>query len=259
VFVRPLFRYGDGSKFNPTVPEEHVDDLPGHVERGEKCAGNSEIEWNGRSGPVVRRVKNFVFAPKAGEENRHAAKCHHADRVGREGDGHEFSQAAHSANVLFIVAAVNNGTRAEEEQRFEERVREQMKHADRDAADTKAHHHVTELRHGGVGKDAFDVGLRDCDERGEHGGDGADPGDNAQGWGSTGDSTRVRVHERIHTRDEEDAGGYHCRGVDECADGRGPFHGVRQPNVQRHLAGFSHGTTEDEQCDGSRKPPFHPW
>ena len=33
-----------------------------------------------------------------------------------------------------------------------------------DAADAEAHHHVAELRDGGVGEDALDVVLRDGDE-----------------------------------------------------------------------------------------------
>ena len=50
-----------------------------------------------------------------------------------------------------------------------------MKHPDSNPADSEAHHHVTQLRNRGVGENAFDVGLRDSDERGKNSGDGSDP------------------------------------------------------------------------------------
>ena len=61
------------------------------------------------------------------------------------------------------MAAVDDRAGAEEQQRLEERVGDQMEHAHRHAADAEAHHHVAELRDGGVGEDAFDVVLRDGD------------------------------------------------------------------------------------------------
>ena len=91
-----------------------------------------------------------------------------------------FAQAAHAADVLLFVAAVDDRARAQEEQRFEERVGDEVEHADGDAADAEADHHVAELRDGGVGEDALDVVLRDGDECAEEGGDGADPGDDGE-------------------------------------------------------------------------------
>ena len=73
------------------------------------------------------------------------------------------------------MAAVNDRAGAEKEQRFEKAVRDQMHDPGRDAADAERHHHQAKLRNGGVGEDAFDVGLRDGDERGQQRGDDADP------------------------------------------------------------------------------------
>ena len=96
-------------------------------------------------------------------------------------------EAAHAANVLLLVAAVNHRARAEEEQRLEECVRDQVEHADGDAAQAEAGHHVAELRNGGVGEDALDVVLRDGDERGKDRGGRAHPGnDSERRGGSTG-------------------------------------------------------------------------
>src|SRR6266480_6569387 len=50
-------------------------------------------------------------------------------------------------------------------------------------------------------------------------------------------------------RDEKYSGGNHGGGVDQRADRRGPLHRIRQPDVQRELARFSHRTAKDQQRD----------
>src|SRR5204862_4733588 len=106
---------------------------------------DSKIERQRGIGPSVRGVKDFVFAPKAGKENGHTAQGHHAHGVGGKSYGHESFQPTHAANILFVVAAVNDGTSAEEKQGFEKGVRQEVKHSHGDPAHTEAHHHVAEL------------------------------------------------------------------------------------------------------------------
>ena len=69
---------------------------------------------------------------------------------------------------------------AEEQQRLEERVRGQMEHRRRRAAQAHGHDHVAELRERRVGEDALDVVLLDGDQRGEQRGETADAGDDLQ-------------------------------------------------------------------------------
>ena len=69
---------------------------------------------------------------------------------------------------------------AQEQQRLEKRVRGQMEHRRRRAAQADGHDHVAELRERRVGDDAFDVVLLDGDERGEQRGESADVGDDVQ-------------------------------------------------------------------------------
>ncbi len=76
-------------------------------------------------------VQNFILAPKAREEERHAAQRHHANRVSQEREPHWTSQTAHAPDVLFAIAAVDHRTCAHEQQGLEKRVRNQMKHPDR--------------------------------------------------------------------------------------------------------------------------------
>ena len=67
--------------------------------------------------------------------------------------------------------------------------------------------------------------------------------------GSAGE--RAGLHERIDARDEIDAGSDHRGGVNERGDGRGAFHRVGQPDVQRKLAALAGGSGKDEQADGA--------
>ena len=132
---------------------------------------------------MLRGFENAILRPETGEEDRKSAQRQHADGVGDEGERHVDLEAAHAANVLLLVAAVNHRARAEEQERFEERVRDQVEHAHGDAAHAEAGHHVAELRDGGVGEDALDVVLRNGDERGEDCGGRAYPGDDGESDG----------------------------------------------------------------------------
>ena len=53
----------------------------------------------------------------------------------------------------------------------------------------------------------------------------------------------------VHARDHVNAGGDHGGGVDQRADRRGAFHGVRQPDVERELRGFADGADEEQQAN----------
>ena len=58
---------------------------------------------------------------------------------------------------------------AEEQQRLEEGMGEQVEDADRVAADAERHEHVAELRAGRIGDDPLDVVLHEADRGGEEG------------------------------------------------------------------------------------------
>jgi len=97
----------------------------------------------------------------------------------------------------------------------------------------------------------FDVGLRDGDQRREKSGESPDPGDGGQ----RDRDMRHRVgggENRKHAGDEKDAGRHHRGRVDECADRGRALHRVRQPDMERELAGFPRRAAEDEECDTIR-------
>ena len=79
------------------------------------------------------------------------------------------------------------------------------------------------------------------------------------GWGRrVGDRFRRDGHQRIDTRDQEHSRRHHRRGVNERAHGRRAFHRVRQPDVQRHLAGLAHRAAEEQQPNRRAQPHADP-
>ena len=227
---------------------EHVAHLAGHVECGKKRGGGSHEERQLRDRPLVGDVENFILAPKAGEKERDPAEGHHADGVSDECDRHVFPQAAHVPDVLFLVDAVDDGARTEKEESLEKRVGDQVDHGRCDAADAEREHHEAELRDRRIREDPLNVGLRDGDQRREESGEGTDPCDGRERDGHIAG----RGENREHASDEIDAGRDHRGRVDERADRSRAFHGVRQPDVERELAGFSRRAAEDEEGDAVR-------
>jgi len=102
-----------------------------------------------------------------------------SDHHHRVGERDFVLQAAHLANVLLVMHRDNHGAGAEEQERLEEGVREQVEHPDRIGADTHRHEHVAELRTGRIGNDALDVVLHEPDGRGKERGGGAEEHDDS--------------------------------------------------------------------------------
>ncbi len=116
----------------------------------------------------------------------------------------------------------------------------QVENAYRDATHPDAHHHVAELRHGGIGQNAFDVFLRHGNQRSKDRSQGADPGHYLK-------RAAGNAHERIHTRYQVHARGHHGCRVNQGAYRRGAFHRIRKPDVKRQLARFANRSAEDQQ------------
>ncbi len=155
-----------------------------------------------------------------------------ADGHGPEGDGKFLAQAAHLAHVLLAAHGVNDGAGGKEEQGLEECVRDEMEDGRRVGGDAAGEEHVAELRDGGVGEHALDVVLDEADGGGEESRGGADDGDHGEREGRA-------IKEEMRAGDHVDAGSDHGGGVDERGDGRGAFHGVGQPDVERKLRAFA--------------------
>ncbi len=123
------------------------------------------------------------------------------------------------------MTSVNDRAGAEEQERFEEAVRDQVHDAGSNTTDAEGDHHQSQLRDGGIGENAFDVELRERDERRHQGGDHAGPHDHGQRRRDA--INRTEGEERINARNQKYASSYHGGGMDQCAHWRRAFHGIR--------------------------------
>ena len=155
--------------------EGHEDQPPG-IERGQRRGDDRHDEAVARRRvPVTRvgRLDDRVLGEKAGGEGK-AGERQRADHHHRVGERDFPPQPAHVAHVLLVVHGEDHRAGAEEQQRLEEGVGEQVEHADRIGADAHGDEHVAELRAGRIGDDPLDVVLHEADGGGEHRRGGAD-------------------------------------------------------------------------------------
>ena len=141
------------------------------------------------------------------------------------GDGDHAPQPAHLAHVLLARHGMDDAAGAEEQQRFEEGMGEEVEDGRPIGGDSGGQEHVAQLTAGRIGDDALDVVLDEADGRREEAGEGADDGDEGQGEGGI-------FEHRGKAADHEDAGGHHGRRMDQSGDRGRPFHRIRQPGVE---------------------------
>ena len=190
------------------------------------------------------RQEDGVFAIEAGEWN-HARHRQAADEKRPVRGGHDPPQAAEAADVDHAAHRVHHAPRGEKQQRLEKRMRDQVEYAGRHAQDragAQRQKHIAQMTDRRVGEDPLQVGLRHGNDRAQQGGQPADDRHHVQRQGRSGEK-------RHAPRDHIHPGGDHRRGVDQRADGRGAFHRVRQPDVQRKLRALAAGAEHQQQAN----------
>ena len=194
---------------------------------------------------VDRKIREIPPELEVHAGDRQASDRDHADQHRQRGDRHLAKQATHLGHLLFVMAAGDHAAGAEEHQRLEERMRDEMKQTRRPAADSQAEHHVAELADRRIGEHFLDVGRDNRNRRRDECGDAADVGNDQQHFG---DEHRIETSRQIHTRRD------HCRRMHERGDRRWTFHRVGQPRLQRELSTFADAATEDPQaCDNQQR------
>ena len=112
--------------------------------------------------------EDLILAEETGEKREATDRQPPGHHRGK-GDRHILLQSAHPADVLFFVHSVNDGTRAEKEERLEEGVSDDVKDTGSDRPDSAGEEHITELGDGRVGQHLLDVILGKSDRRREDG------------------------------------------------------------------------------------------
>jgi len=215
----------------PGLAQEGEADQSRHVEGRQESAREAHPgqDW----GLEPRMGEDHLLAVEAGEAvpagDSHAHKGQGSDGEGHEGDGHDLGQAPHLLHVLLMVAADDDGARAEEQEGLEERVGQEVEKAREEGADTQSQHHVAELADSRVCQHPLDVVLGDGDGGGEQGREPADDRDPLHRI--IGSHARRRLDDRLHPVDEPDASGDHGGRVDERGDRRRTLHRIGEPYV----------------------------
>ena len=251
------------------LPEEDHEDLAACVERGHK-RGNGQRPEHDHVAAVPRVGQDFILGPEPRGDERETREGQPTRDEGPRGAGHLVQQAAHQphvvgveldgqllvpvpvlvGNVVAVVHGVDHRARAQEEERLEEGVHEQVEGRGDVSTDAQGREHVAQLGNGRVGQDALDVELGDADGGRKEGGEGADEGHEPHGAVAP---LGHDVEEGEGADDQVHARGHHRRRVDERAHGGGAFHSIGQPDVERELGRLADGTPEDE--DGKHRGP----
>src|ERR1035438_3840042 len=127
------------------APEGHKHGAP-DIERRHAGGDGADPVIPGRN--VIGRDQNGILDEESGGTGN-ACDSKSGAYQGPKRNGDLASETAHLPHVLLTTASVDHATRAEEEQRFEKRVRQDVPDSGRKSADTFTQEHVAELGDGG--------------------------------------------------------------------------------------------------------------
>src|SRR5947209_9225903 len=145
---------------------------------------------------MIKGKRDDVVLAIETSKQRETGNRQDSDQPGASSDRHKLCQAAHKAHVLHlsmhgVVQCMQHAARAEEEEGFEEGVREEVEHTGARAICTacyaEADEHVAKLADGREGQHALEVGLGEGAGGRKDGGNAANPGnDLKRRWSRSG-------------------------------------------------------------------------
>ncbi len=228
----------------PLAVEGH-DERTRHVERGEPGAGQrDQAEDPARGAALVERCfDDLVLRPEPGRQ-READDREEAAEKHAVGDRHDPGQPAEAAHVDAVVHGVHDRAGRQEQRGLEEAVADQVDDADRvhPGAEADGQEHVADLADGRVREHPLEVVLPATADTAVEQRDRPDHDDSRAG--------RLRdVEDRCGPGDQVDAGGDHCRRVDQRRHRGWALHRVGQPGLQRELAGLAARAEQQHEPD----------
>ena len=223
-------------------PEDEVVETE-HIEGGH--TGHERHPHVGHPVVAEAAAEDFVLREET-REGDDAGDGKTADQEGDVGDGHMLAQTVHGG-VVVGADGMDESTCAKEEQSLEHGVCEEVEHRCHVAeavvklgtGNAERYHHEGNLRDSREGKHALDVDLH----AGYHG--GVERGESTHN-GDDDQSAFLHEVEREETGHKVDTGHNHGGGVDEGRHGSRAFHGVGQPDMQRHHGRLTHTAHKDE-------------
>ncbi len=123
-----------------------------------------------------------------------------------------------------------------------------MKKARRVRTHTDAQNHIAELRNRRISQNAFDVVLRNRNRGGKESREATEQGNDNRG---------IRRQNRKETSGHVNTGSHHRRRVNQCTDGRGAFHRIRQPHMERELRRLADGAAEETKARNRQRGLRH--
>src|SRR6266568_8713784 len=129
------------------ISKKSEEEQPEHVERSHACSEETNEPKKGV--PLKRMPQDLVFAEKPGQRRD---SCNR-QRCGGEGlcrRRNLVPEAAHFLQILFPGHRVNDAASAEEQQRFEERMRHQVKDSRGESTHAQGEKHISKLADGGI-------------------------------------------------------------------------------------------------------------
>ena len=229
------------------LAEEDAEDHPERVERGEEGGEVADDRQHHVAAAALDREREDLVLREEARHRRHAGQRQRADRERDERERHRLPEAAHAVERLGARHRPDDRAGAHEQQRLEEGVRHQVEEAGAVGGDRDAQHHVADLRDRGVRDHALEVGDGQRHRGGEQQRGAADDRAHVGGGGR-------ELEQRVHARDQVDAGGDHRRGVDQGADRSRALHGVREPGVERQLGRLGERADQDQEAGGHERP-----
>ena len=192
----------------------------------------------------VERGEDLVFAEEAGKRGN-AGEGKGPDQECPRRDRHHMPESTEAPHVDHAPHGVHHRTGAEEEQGFEEGMRDEVENRRGEPehrAGAEGDEHVAELADRGIREHPLEIVLHRGDEGSNERRRRPDDRHHRQRPGATDEQRR-------RAGDEVDAGGDHRRGVDQGAGGGRPLHRVGQPDMERHLGALAAGGQEHEEAD----------
>ena len=229
--------WGRSSMRRPMKGHEHEAE---HVDRRQQRRQQADRPEQ-RVPALIGVEQDFVLAEKTGKR-RQAGNRDRADDERPVGDRQVLPQAAHSPHVLLARERVNHRARSEKEERLEERMRVEVEDARRVRANAHRQKHVAELRHGRIRQDALDVVLHQPNRPGQKRRRRPDDRDDVQRQRRMAEQHGVAANHVHPSR-------HHRRRMNERGDGRGAFHRVGQPGIERDLGRLARGADEQQERD----------